>query len=301
MQYRADRYMAHLSPAELRQRFLDVLSNTVELLDSGQLGLAQAPADPAFWMSRFTHLHEEFTLRQTGLPAFPSLGPDAPKCLPRPTHPDHPPSVAILKTLPARGDALFKYGQHQNLKKVFTEGTIRLNPASSYEDPSLNPAVRDAELTFTYQVRPSPLTGSFTDPLNGTTLLIPPGQGFKYTVSTDDYLVFCCAAARSNRLYQAFPADACLVITDPSRFLREAGEAGQGDLPGYSFGYAGVRYVDPLIATPDGRPVHAIKHFRFAYQKEFRCIWQPKPGASRLEPVDLRLPHLRDYSVLVAL
>ena len=141
----------------------------------------------------------------------------------------------------------------------------------------------------------------FTDPLNGTTFFIPPGQGFKYTVSTEDYLVFCRAAARSNRLYQDFRADACLVITDPSRFVKEAAEAGEADLPGYSFGYAGLRYVDPLIATPNGRPVHAIKHFRFAYQKEFRCIWQPKPGAPRLEPVDLRMPHLRDYSVLVAM
>ena len=135
--------------------------------------------------------YEEFTLRQTGLPTFPSLGPDAPECLPRPTHPNPPPSVAIWKTRCAQSDALFKFGQHRNLKKVFTDGTIRLSPASSFEDPSLNPAQRDAELTFTYQVPPSSLTTGFTDPLNGATHFIPPGQRFNYTVSTEDYLVFC--------------------------------------------------------------------------------------------------------------
>ena len=157
-------------------------------LIAGSLGsLMRRP----IWMSRFTHLHEEFTLRQTGLPTFPSLGPDAPECLPRPTHPNPPPSVAIWKTRCAQSDALFKYGQHRNLKKVFTDGTIRLSPASSFEDPSLNPAQRDAELTITYQVPPSSLTTGFTDPLNGATHFIPPGQRFNYTVSTEDYLVFC--------------------------------------------------------------------------------------------------------------
>jgi len=142
----------------------------------------------------------------------------------------------------------------------------------------------------------------FLDPLNGSIHILNGRGAARYTISTDDYYAYCTAGVFSHRLYQDFEADACLIIHEPRRFVADLAKAAGSVLPGYTFGTSGVRYVDPLVAPPTAVPVQVIKHFRFAYQREFRCVLQAPAGSSRtLHAVFVTIPQLFEYVELVAL
>jgi hypothetical protein len=46
---------------------------------------------------------------------------------------------------------LIKYGYRKYMAELAERGCMRLNPASCYKDPSLNPAIQDSELEFAVQ------------------------------------------------------------------------------------------------------------------------------------------------------
>lgn len=302
MQYHDDRYMQGLSEAALRQRFQDILSNLVGLTDGGQLG-ADVPAEESeFWLPRLTHLREEYRLRDMGLPPSAALGSTARRTIPSPTYPVPPRSASMTQPGSSGSQELFKFGKLHDLQSAVDTGTIWLSPASSFSDPSLNPATRDTELEFTYEIPPARLPTAFVDPLDGTTHHLRGGGPVRYTISANDYYVFCTTAVFAHRLYQDFNADAYVIIHEPERFALDVTVAAASLLPGYAFGYGGVRYIDPLIALPVSMPVQVIKHFRYAYQHEFRCVWQPPPKKQTpLQGILLTIPELPSYAELVRL
>jgi hypothetical protein len=50
--------------------------------------------------------------------------------------------------------AIIKYGRREHMTDLVERGRLRLTPASNYDDPSLNPAIRDAELEFSIHFPP---------------------------------------------------------------------------------------------------------------------------------------------------
>jgi hypothetical protein len=51
----------------------------------------------------------------------------------------------------APGEYILKYSQAKYLTETIEKGIIRISPASTYDDPSLNYAIRDDELSFSLQ------------------------------------------------------------------------------------------------------------------------------------------------------
>ena len=203
---------------------------------------------------------------------------------------------------------LVKYGSAEFLRPALKQGILRISPASYYNDPSLNAARRDAELdrvlidaatdlTSTIRHRPEELR---KDELASYTRVVESGT---------DYYIFCLAAGWQLRLFDDFNADACLVITDPTRFAHALGEAARSQLPDWHFACQFVRYIDPvqeLRFMNRGVEVRfapfLCKDFRFSYQKEVRAAWlPPDPEAPRMELGHLfvTLGSLEDYCEMI--
>ena len=104
-----------------------------------------------------------------------------------------------------------------------------------------------------------------------------------------------------SRLFLDFDYDACLVIRDPQRFFNLLMPAMSERLPRWSAGGVSVTYIDPLTTPMREVNVFANKHFRFAYQREFRVVWLPPENEASLPVIDVELDSLRDCCDLVTL
>jgi hypothetical protein len=270
MQYQKNRYMEGLTADELDSRFADCFTNQVLLTNEGKIGIGGIE-----WLEKFTHLLEEYGYRGTGVPPINSLGtrlriptPYAGQPLCELVRADYPSGIPETFTL-------FKYGEKRFLDPLLNEGTLRFRAASSYLDPSLNPAIHDDELTFEKIER-------FTRT--------------RYRIRTD-YYCFCSSWIHTDRLVDDFGADCVLVITDPHEFFRRLAMA--VDDPRLEMRFNRVTYVDPLLlGEHELRDVTFIKHMRFTYQCEHRFIALPKRPVERLSELQLRLGPLNDIARL---
>lgn len=93
----------------------------------------------------------------------------------------------------------------------------------------------------------------------------------------------------------------CLLITDPHAFLQKIAYATAQRLPGWISDARGVKYIDPLNATIRDVEVCFSKHFRYAYQKEYRIAWLPPEDREKLEPIELEIGSLEDCAELISL
>lgn len=267
--YRADRYMRGLSDAEVDLRFADVMTNSTILTDEGKIGIGNI-----LWMEKFTHVMEELAYRGKGLPPANTLGS---RLL-------TPPATKSELGASVRGQVggpvpttfmLFKYGKLERLRSMHLEGHLRLAPASSYNDPSLNAAIADSELTF--------------EKVRGATRT-------RYKQKSDFYC-FCSSWLHGERLIYDFGATGVLVITDPHAFFLRLATALNRTT--YDIRFNRVTYVDPLLLDDkELSDLRFVKHMRFAYQTEHRWVATPPKAVERLEPVNVCLGSLEDISVL---
>jgi hypothetical protein len=71
-------------------------------------------------------------------------------------------------------------------------------------------------------------------------------------------------------------------------------------LPGWLGAERLVRYFDPLRSA--GRILSTFhKEFRFAYQREYRFVWDPPVPTLSLDPVEVSLGSIEDVASLVKL
>jgi hypothetical protein len=297
MQYRKRRYMEYLDDAGLAVRFHDVMKNSLTLTEKGQIGLL---SEPITWLELFTHVLEEYGLRG-GIPpgVMKDFGP------PTPTFPGAPRGmpaferVATLKT-----PYLVKYGQAPHIKAMFERGLIRVSPASSYDDPSLDPARRDNELAVVYEVHPreAELRVQKPDGTPGEKIDLIGNLRLDYSFPKGyDYYVFCMSSGVDLRLFGDFTSDACLLMLDPEQFSERMIKAFEKATKGWTGIGLPVTYVDPLN-PPRGKPDPAfVKHFRYWYQKEHRLVWIPKIGTplTKLAPITLEVGPLHDIAELL--
>ena len=151
LQYHADRYMQHLSAQELEQRAKDIHLNQL-VLEEKKIGLHPINQEGEYWMKVFAHLLEEFKIRYGRYPA--GFENDFMKevRIPDPRLDAANKACNIVKSLKIEsGKYLFKFSKLRWLEQVYRKGEIRISPAASYNDPSLNSAIQDDELRFTIQ------------------------------------------------------------------------------------------------------------------------------------------------------
>lgn len=301
--YARTRYLGLFSDEEVFARYRTLLVGTMQMDGEGYLG----PAAWSEWSDKLIHAATELTLR--------SLALNDQRARPDWSFVRTPLVLRAAAAYSRRklhwgANLLVKYGSHRFLRAALEDGVIRISPASSYDDPSLNAARRDQELE----------RGLIDPAFELTATLGPMGEKFSAddrnlyatTVqSATNYYVFCLAAGYELRLFDDFEADACLVITDPDRFARGLGDAAARQLPGWLYRCACVRYVDSVQRISGAQAINReefapffCKDFRYSYQKEVRAAWlPPDPRASRaaLDHLFVELGCLKDYCELIEL
>lgn len=299
-EYRKDRYLEYASQDEIEQRIRDLYTNMLVLTENGQLGPPDLEKGGAFWFQLFTHILEEFGLRKSWLRA----GALANTPFPRPTYPEIPRAVhALGKREFQPGKFLFKFGKRHYLEETLRTGALRLAPASSYSDPSLNYAMKDDELKFTSTLCVRDAFIQKIDERTGQRIgeriaMLPCNISLTSTLCTD-YYPCCLAALFDFRAFDDFEADACLVIKELRPFVDRLLHAGFDKLPDWYARVDCVEYVDPFRKKPrDLRPFFT-KHFRYTYQNEFRVVWVPPTPRHDLEPVFIEMGPLLDLAELI--
>lgn len=210
MHYRQDPYLQHLDEGELAKRLKDVTNNLLTLTKDQKIGFIPMDQIGDYWNAAIIHVHEEFRLRG-GIP--PAHLHD----LPYPNY-DWPgvdkafAAVSAMSLVPGR--YLVKYSKLEFLQAALEKGVIRISPASSYDDSSLNRAVRDNELELSLRPRPRQVKNAalerFSDDLKPPVPAV--GPVVETLAAPTNYYVYCLASEISLRLFADFEADACLII-----------------------------------------------------------------------------------------
>ncbi len=293
LEYERDRYMKHLSDDQIIQRANDIMRNVHQIDKIGRITLENRDPRVYYWMDRFSEVLKEVSLRQIPKHIF---GSGAVKDYPYPRDGVRPTRIAQSLTgiKVTEGDYLVRYGKYDHLLDAYDTGRIRLGPAASYDDPSLDVARKDDELSFQMDIDTSvfPVLGPGARNIG-------PRFPIKGSIKTN-YYILCMSSCLRARLFLDFPdAEACLIINNPEKFKERLFEAIKSKLPQFSQKAKRVVYYDPLwVAPTEIQPIFS-KHFRYAYQEEVRFAALPPEPTSDLEPVFINLGSLKDIATLV--
>jgi hypothetical protein len=124
---------------------------------------------------------------------------------------------------------LIRYSKRERLEALVTYGRLRIFPATRYDDPSLNPFIRDKELELTIQ--PHGLTAEVFSRTNEPKGSIRVIDNQLTSVSPTNYYVHCLSGLLSPDLFADFDADACVVIWDPKLYVRRILDGLHAQLP----------------------------------------------------------------------
>lgn len=286
-EYRANPYLAGKPEAHLIERFRYLMENHTTLTDTGQLGFENEPRLIRWLLAKLTHTMVEFGSRG-GLPA----GMLAAARLPTTTYPAIPRGTLAYRQRkrPEPGQA-FKFGKFRWLEAILKTGSIRFAPASCYRDASLNQAIRDDELTFTY------FPARSASPLQK--LPHPAGADWVQMRHPSNYYVQCLTNRFAVGMFDSFEADSCLLIYDAKAFGQRVLSALRAVRPGWIVGAIPLTYIDP--DDPGDQPIviPGVKHMKFVYQQEERLVCHPPQPITTLEPIMVEAGPLTDIAEIV--
>lgn len=300
--YITNRYLEVLPTELLITRYRDLYGCTLGLDDDGYI--AFLPFD--HWHVRWIHTATELVIRGESLEGEKFRPPMS-----------HVRSEPVLKAIKAKAHRklewghpmIVKYGDAKFLSSALQKGAFRVSPASYYNDPSLNLARRDTELERNVMRDGFSSNGV----LNAVGKYLSAEEFAHYTSpveSRTDYYILCFALGYEPRLFYDFQANSCLVITEIGRFLDALEAAAINALPGWEFGSAPIRYIDPfqhVIQGNSGEPdpryfaPFLCKDFKYSYQREFRAGWLPPEPMMNLDHIFIELGPLTDYCELIML
>lgn len=293
--YLSNRYLVHYSLSELERRLEDILLNLLVFSEDGSPFFDQSNQMGGL-VERFIHLDEEMC--QKGNSISSNLLNDPSIYLDK-----YPSILCAIKAWndrkPIMGNYLVKFAKRKYLHQIKDIGKIRVNPASSYNDPSLNKAVQDRELSQTI-ILPQGTKLKKKMPL-GEYEEIKGIQNMSVTNSyPTDFYVYCMAKVFQYRLFDDFDADACLLIYDLEIFLDKFLNCLKTHYSDWLLESGEIRYYDPFFPN-NSSSIPFNKHFRFWYQCEFRIVLIPKSPVEKLEPVDLEIGSLDNCCELILL
>ena len=324
-EYRRNRYCRFESRKELHRRLQDILVNTHVLKPSGLIGLTDDP----LWFRLSQHVYTEMLLRGEP-PNEMNRHPDVKIAGPFFNGELCAQAAKVVAANQTSDDLVVKYGKSEQMKRLFEDGVIYLNPASAYDSPTHNPAVRDDERTIVFRGAYSPIDDegryfnsetapehigelTFDGKLKFTLIYDCPtladGECVYHSVHMrTDYRMFCMADVLDQRLFADFDADSCVIIKR-GPFLSRLNQHRDSVLDRTTRYFLNVRYVDPLGAFPGtsesltngSLPIHLTKLFRYAYQREVRFVCVPDEFEDRLEPHEIRLGSLKDIAEYIEL
>lgn len=279
---------------DLHDRLAYTLSAATVLCTDGSLAFHQGRAG---YVRRFAETLEEYLYR--GI--CPSPASVLLSCrLPPVTSPASPIGAERV----VRGDLpkefLVKYGHYPHLLDLLERGSIRIAPATTYLDPSLNAAISDNELEFETVAtgvqarlrRFDRATGQLGDliPIEGPIKLRNRTKG--------DYYVSCLSDSFDIRMFYDFECASCLIIHNRDEFIKRLRLAFIRHVGCWKAYHGPVEYADPFDDPWSHKNIIFSKHMRYGYQNEFRIAWTPIDCRTRLNPIFLKLGSLNDIAIL---
>lgn len=291
--YRASRYLKHASIESLERRSQDINSNMIDVNEKGQIG----PGDPTstFWIELWTHILEELEIRQIPLLSTNLMTNEQ---FPWASYPAPPRGMRILGKNAVGPRDIVRIGQRQHIKDAMNFGRFRIAPAASYDDASLNPAIRDDELSVTAVRNGEHAVIHTFDPATGQRgqRIDAIGEMTFSRTMQENFYVICMTSAYSPRLLDDFQADALLVIKNVNRFIIRLEKAIRMVRPDLTLAANVVKYYDPYRVKPDDMEPFYSKNFRYAYQKEYRFICYKSGIPLNAEPFFIEMGTLRDIA-----
>lgn len=241
---------------------------------------------------KFTQTLHELELRNVNPPDNFLAGANVPRF----TYPNKPPEMGCYEGRKREEPGqVFKFGKKKWLEGSFNEGSFRFAGAASYNDPSLNAAIQDDELTLSIhptKVASTGILGLASRSQDGGLTLTHP----------TDYYVQCLSDRYTLRMYKDFGADACLVIYDGKEFGRRIISELRKHCGDWIVGAIPVTYVDPDAPGEGILPIPAAKHFKYIYQREERIICHPRRESFRsLQPFTITIGPMNDIAELISL
>ena len=284
-EYRTYRYLSDLMDDELLNRGRDTFRNFMTINSAGKVStLPSAHQFHMYWRMRFMHFLEECVLRFGPYPNGLSSEFTNKLKIPNPNSKKVQLAIsAVDRSILEDGKYLVKYGKHEHLKQMLLSGIVKISPASTYADASLNEATRDTELEFTFRLyrpthedlKPYLNQNSTTFPLDGTAIITQTAR--------EDFHLFCLSASYSPHLFDDFNAEACLLITKPIEFRDRLLSVVHDEINARGHTFSAVTYTDPLTESGTGIHITLRKNARYAYQDEMRAVWLPKNRSASLK------------------
>lgn len=301
--YQVRRYMDHLSDEDLEQRAKDICFN----LAIGARADVLANPPPMGWEQLWRDVVDEAKRRFGDVDgrwwAKQIDGECFAKWQARPHLPKDQ-AASLMQRAGTAGGFFVRYSKRAYLEQLVSRGYVEVRPASSYDDPSLNEAIRDDELRLAIQPNPAEIKIEVFDSRTGEAKGSFAPIGSRVTsVAGSNYYVYCMSGVLAPHLFHDFDADACVLIRDPKVFVERLLDGLNSWLPHPSWGgdLETVKYVDPLNTGIRQFKVYSAKHYRFAYQREFRIVWYPAltTPLMKLGTIRLELGSMRDCCELL--
>lgn len=288
-------YLLECPLDEVVSRFSDIQANYFTVNEIGQIGPLLSNDKGFFWMSRLTHVLEEFGLRG-GIPA----GLPKPPHFPPITHPDTPRGAQILSGRPlSNGPFLVKLAMRPHSEDLFKRGIVRISPASSWAAPHLNRAVQDDELHCEISIASGEKLNERVgdaEPQSDDGRIADKRR--RLFLKCDDYYAYCMSLGYDYRLLDDFSYDSFVVIYDVGQFAKRLSDAVQRIYPELRMAANAVQYYDPYFCATWQLKQGFSKHLRYAYQREWRFLWEMPQKHGSAPPFFVELGSLEDIGQL---
>ncbi|MGE0822726.1 MAG: hypothetical protein AB7G75_10395 [Candidatus Binatia bacterium] len=296
-EYSERRYLRNAHKKALATRRIDIYANMWTTDINGSVRRISDPARRAFFLTKLIELEVENDIRHRSRGRIvdeKQIRIIASRKYKR----------VRLKTVPTipKGNFLVRYSKKEYIEKAFVEGSIRIAPAASYADSSLNAAQFDEELRH-FSVTPDKqllfkVYGSDTPGGPERELPVTPLEFFQY-MEVQNFYVLCCAASFDCRMFHDFEADAAIIIFDPDTFITRINSAVLNHVQS-QLKHGKINYYDPYLVERSQLVPGFFKHFRYAYQDEYRLIWEVSPQIL-LQPFFVNIGSMYDVADFVEL
>jgi hypothetical protein len=299
--YRLRPYLQHSTERDVAERLRYIIENMTTLTRDGMTSVLPPEPHGKYWYELFEHVQEEYRRRGGSPPGGFLKGAQVPLS----THPISSAAIKAMQKVSVLRDGtyLVKFGRRDHMVELHEYGKLKISPAGSYSDPSLNSAIRDNELALSTFGLQSEVRIEVLDPKTGQQHAMKPIGNLTYTSRPkSDYYVYCMGSSLDLRLFADFGYDACVIVHDCREFERRLSEYMAQRLPGW-IGCAGpVNYVDPFNCSQNDTNVFFGKHLKYWYQREYRCAWvPPNLPIPALKSLSVELGSMREISEVVVL
>ena len=273
--YYRDPYLLLETDDTVRERFVDVFSNTVDITHEGKI----APLPMMMNDGRFSVLFAEV------LEEMQSRGILASDVIANATAQIHsyfedgaPLGVRMFgDRVQLKDKWLVKYSRTQYIEQMYRYGRIRIAPASEYAKGCHIKAVKDFETIRNFRLRALRyvLDGRTEVSFCGSRVPIHNGV-IPLKITMGDFYLFSTCRELDRRMPTDFESDAALIIKDRVAFVGLLKRALLSRHPDWEFMEGNVYYYDPYKDLPCDANCEFWKHFSYAYQKEHRCVFKPR-------------------------